>query len=74
MVDHDHDRIESHRRREIGDEVNRQLSEGERDVGFNGEQRGCNGVGVCLILLANRTAGDEVFHKGGETRPPEVPF
>ena len=74
MVDHNHDRIKSHRRREIGDEVNGELSEGERDVRFNGEQRGGNRVGVSLVLLADRTTGDEVFHEGRETRPPEVPF
>ena len=74
MVDHDHDRIKSRRRREIGDEVNGELSEGEGDIGFNGEQRGHNRVGVCLVLLADRTTGDEVFDEGRETRPPEVPF
>ena len=74
MVDHDHDRIKSCRRREISDEVNGELSEGERDVGFNGEQGGRNRVGVCLVLLADRTTSDEVLYKGGETWPPEVSF
>ena len=74
MVNHDHDRIKSHRRREISDEVNRELPKGERDVGLDREQRGYNRVGVSLVLLTDRTAGDEVLHEGGETWPPEVPF
>ena len=74
MVNHDHDRIKSHRRREIGDEVNRELPKGERDVRLDREQRGYNRVGVSLVLLTDRTASDEVLHKGGETWPPEVLF
>ena len=74
MVDHDHDRIKSRRRREIGDEVNGELPKGERDVGLDWEQRRHNRVGVSLVLLTDRIAGDEVLHKGGETRPPEVLF
>ena len=74
MVNHNHDRIKSRRRREIGDEVNGELAKGERDIGFDREQRGGNRVGVSLVLLTNRTAGDEVLHEGGETWPPEVPF
>ena len=37
MVDHDHDRIKSRRRREVGDEVNRELLKGERDIGLDRE-------------------------------------
>ena len=37
MVDHNHDRIKSCRRREIGDEVNRQLFKGECDIGLDWE-------------------------------------
>ena len=74
MVDHNHDRIKSCRRREIGDEVNRELPKGERDVRLDWEQRRYNGVCVSLVLLTDRTAGDEVFHEGRETQPPEVPF
>ena len=29
---------------------------------------------VSLVLLTDRTAGDEVLYEGGETWPPEVPF
>ena len=72
MVDHDHDRIKSCRRREISDEVNGELFKGERDVGLDWEQRGYNRVGVSLVLLADRTAGDEVLYEGVETQPPEV--
>ena len=74
MVDHDHDRIKSLRRREIGDEVNGELSKGERDIGFDWEQRRYNRVCVSLVLLTYRAAGNKVLHKGGETRPPEIPF
>ena len=31
-------------------------------------------MSVNLILLTDCTAVDEVFDKGGETRPPEVTF
>ena len=37
MVDHDHDRIKSRRRREISDEVNGELFKGERDTGLDRE-------------------------------------
>ena len=29
-------------------------------------------MSVNLILLADGAASDEIFHKGGETRPPKV--
>ena len=74
MVDHGHDRIKTCSRREISDEVNRELSTGEKDVGLDQEQRGHHRVGVSLVLLTDRTASDEVLYEGGETRPPEVPF
>ena len=74
MVDHDHDRIKSHRRGKISDEVNGELPKGERDVRLDQEQRRHNRVCVGLVLLTDRTAGDEVLYEGGETRPPEVPF
>ena len=74
MVDHNHDRIKSHRRREISDEVNGELPKGERDIRFDREQRRHNRACVSLVLLTDRAAGDEVLHKGGETRPPEVLF
>ena len=74
MVDHDHDRIKSHRRREVGDEVNGQLFERKGDVGLDWKQRWDNRVHVSLVLLAYRTAGDKVLHEGGETGPPEIPF
>ena len=37
MVDHDHDRIKSRGRREVGDEVDGELFEGERDTGLDRE-------------------------------------
>ena len=74
MVNHDRDRIKSCRRREISDEVNRELPKWERDSRLDWEQRGNNRVCVSLVLLTDRTAGDEVLDQGGETRLPEVPF
>ena len=74
MVDHDHDRIKSRRRREISDEVNVELFKGERDSRLDQEQRRYNRVCVGLVLLADRAAGNKVFHEGGEAQPPEIPF
>ena len=37
MIDHDHDRIKSHGRRKVGDEVNRELLKGERYNGLDRE-------------------------------------
>ena len=74
MVDHDHDRIKPRGRREVSNEVNGQLFKREGDIGLDWEQRWDNRVCVGLILLANGAASDKVFHEGGETRPPEIPF
>ena len=74
MVDHDHDRIKSRRRREIGDEVNGKLLKGESDNGFDGKQRRHNGMRVSLVLLTNGATSDEVFDEGGKTWPPEISF
>ena len=67
-------RIKSHRGREVGDEVNGELFKGERDSGLDREERGCDGVSVGLVLLADGTTSDEMCYKGGEARPPEIPF
>ena len=74
MVDHDHDRIKSRRRREVGNEVNGQLFKRERYSGRDREQRWDNRVCVGLVLLANGATSDKVLHEGGETRPPEILF
>ena len=74
MVDHDHDRIKSSRRREVGDEVNGQLFKRKSGRGFDRYERGHNRVCVGLVLLADGAAGDKVLHEGGETWPPEIPF
>ena len=74
MVDHDHDRIKSRGGREVSDEVNRELFKGERDGGLDREERRDNGVSIGLVLLANGTTNDEMFHKGGEAWPPEILF
>ena len=31
-------------------------------------------MSIGLVLLANGTTRNEVFHKGGEAGPPEIPF
>ena len=74
MVDHDHDRIKSRRRREVGDEVNGQLFKRESGSGLDRQERRYNRVCVGLVLLADGAASDKVLHKGGEARPPEIPF
>ena len=74
MVDHNHDRIKPRRRREVGDVVNGELLKGESDSGFDREERGYDGVRIGFVLLANGTASDKVFDKGGEAWPPEIPF
>ena len=72
MVNHDHDRIKPRREWEVGDEVNRELFEGERNGGRDWTERGNSGMSVDLVLLANSTTRNEVFDKSGKTRPPEV--
>ena len=74
MVDHDQDRIKPRGRREVGDEVNGELLKGESDSGYDREERGYNGVCNGFVLLADGTASDKVFDKGGEAGPPEIPF
>ena len=74
MVNHDHNRIKSRGGREGGDEVNGELFKGERDSGLDREERRYDGVSVGLVLLADGTTSDEVFYKGGEARPLEIPF
>ena len=74
MVDHDHDRIKSRRRREVGDEINGELFKRERDIRLDWEQRWDSRVCVGLVLLANGATSDKVLYEGGETWPPEIPF
>ena len=31
-------------------------------------------MSVGLVLLTDGAASDKVLHKGGEARPPEIPF
>ena len=74
MVDHDHDRIKSSRRREVGDEVNGQLFKRESGSGLDRQEKRYNRVCVGLVLLADGAASNKVLHKGGEAWPPEIPF
>ena len=74
MVNHDHDRIKPRRRREVSNEVNRQLFKREGDIRLDWEQRWDNRVCVGLVLLANGAPSDKVLDEGGETWPPEISF
>ena len=60
--------------RKINDKINGELLEGKCSIGLNGCKQGNSGMSVNLILLTDCTAVDDVFDKGGETRPPEVTF
>ena len=74
MVDHDQDRIKTRGGRKICDEVDRELAEGERSGGRDGMERRQGEVSINLVLLADCTAIDKVFDKGGKTGPPVVVF
>ena len=65
MVNHNHNRIKSRGNREIGDEVNRKLLEGERDSGLDQTERRGSRMSVYLVLLANGTTCNKVLDKGG---------
>ena len=72
MVDHDHYRIKSGGKREIGDEVDRRLFERESDGGQDWTERGNSRMSVNLVLLANSATCNEMLDKGREAWPPEV--
>ena len=74
MVDHNHNRIKPGRKREISDEIDRELLEGERDSGRDWTQRRNSRMSVDLVLLANSTTHDEMLDKGGKAQPPEIMF
>ena len=59
------------RKGKVGDEVNRELFEGERGDGFDGQKQWGNRVGMGLILLANSTTSDKVIDKNKKAWPPE---
>ena len=65
MVDHDHNRIKPGGNREIGDEVDRKPLEWERDSGCDWTERRNGRMSVNLVLLANSTASNKMFDKGG---------
>ena len=58
----------------IGDEINRELSEGERNRGQDQTERRNSRMGVNLVLLANSTTCNEMLDKSGKAQPPEVVF
>ena len=65
MVNHDHNRITPGGNREIGDEINRKLFEGERDSGRDWTERRNGRMSVNLVLLANSTTSNKMLDKGG---------
>ena len=72
MVDHDHNRIKPRKEREGGDEINRELFEGERNRGQDRTERGNSRISVDLVLLANSTTCNEMLDNSGKAQPPEV--
>ena len=74
MVNHDHNRIKPGGNREIGDEVDRKLFEGERDSGRDWTERRNSRMSIDLVLLANSASCNEMFDKGRKAWPPEVMF
>ena len=74
VVDHNQDRIKTRQGRKISDEVDGELAEGERSGGWDGMESRRGGVSINLVLLADCTAIDKVFDKGGKTGPPVVMF
>ena len=48
--------------------------EGERSGERDGMERRRGGMSINLVLLADCTAINKVFDKGGKTRPPVVMF
>ena len=72
MVNHDQERIETVRKREISDQINGKLlkrtgtGQGERREGRGGQ------VGVNLHLLTESTTCNKVMDERGHTRPPVV--
>ena len=65
MVNHDHNRIKTLGEGEVGDEVDRDLFERESGGGWNWTEWGSGRMCVDLVLLANCTASNKMFDKGG---------
>jgi hypothetical protein len=74
MVDHDHNRIKTRRDGEVGNEVNRELSERARHRGGNRGKGRRQGVGVDFHLLASGTTVNIVANKSPHGRPPVGAF
>ena len=71
MVDHDQERIETGRDREVSDEVAGDLLERAGCRGVNGGEWWDGGMGISLVLLAGCTAFNVFVDVGGKARPPE---
>ena len=65
MVYHDQYRVKPRGGGKIGDEVTRDLLEGSRSRGWNGDKGWGGGMGVDLVLLANSTSLNVSSDEGG---------
>ena len=65
MVNHDHNRIKPRGNREISDEVDRKLFEGERDSGHDWTERRNSRMSINLVLPANSATSNKMLDKGG---------
>jgi hypothetical protein len=72
VVDHDHDRVEPPRRRQISDEVDRQGGKGHGGSRGNGDQRRGHRVGIGFHLLTKGATLNIFTDIGAKARPPKV--
>ena len=74
MVNHDHNRIKSRGETEVGDKIDGELFEGERDGGQDWAERRNGRMDINFVLLTDCATSDKMLDEGGQTRPPEVTF
>ena len=72
VVHHDQERVKTHGGGKVGDEVTRDLTEGERGGGGNRSGGRSGGVRICLVLLTSGAASNEGANIGGEARPSKL--
>ena len=74
MVYYNHNRVMAIRGRKIGDEIDRELFEGEGGRGEDGHKWRVGQMDVDFVLLTEGASINEVFYEGRETGPPKVTF